>query len=507
MKQKKFAAAVLAAAMAAGTIGAVPAMADDSMVTLSLYIPTLANYSQDAVQEVQDAINEYVGEKYGWQVKLMYSEIGNFEQVINLAMTTDAVDVTCYFNSEGKLASYARNNQLLDITDYFANASDELKNTFTDAEMTASSVNGKLYGLVRKYQYGGSNYLLMNKDIVDDMGIDVSSITDYDSLDKVLYEVKEAHPELTYIMVPQSSAEMLWCYPWDYNVGGTSFAYKEDMDSTELKSLFELDSFRELCSYTSKWYKDGLIMADAISNTMEGSDLVSAGTAFCCWHNGDIDPLDQIYSNTCVTPAWGEPHAVATDIGNLQYGISANSAHPDEAFELLSALYTDAKLETLLSYGIEGEHYVINADGKAEYPEGMDSTNEPYGGFAATAVYPDFLLLPVKATATYDDATKTVNDWDASVKVSNSFGWTFNTDDYADFVTAYANLEDQYKDALIAGAVDLDDVLPQIQSQLKSIGFYDVLADMQTQFDAYLAEYGNSEAASEAETEAVTEAE
>ena len=55
--------------------------------------------------------------------------------------------------------------------------------------------------------------------------------------------------------------------------------------------------------------------------------------------------------------------------------------------------------------------------------------------------------------------------------------------------------------------MDLDDVLPQIQSQLKSIGFYDVMADMQTQFDAYLAENGSSEAASEAETEAVTEAE
>ncbi|MGI6106321.1 MAG: ABC transporter substrate-binding protein [Lachnospiraceae bacterium] len=503
MKLKKLAAAALTAALAAGTIGTIPAMAeDDEMVTLSLYIPTLANYSQDAVEEVQDAINEYTSETYGWKVKLMYSEIGNFEQVINLAMTTDAVDVTCYFNSEGKLASYARNNQLLDITDYFNNASDELKNTFTEAEMTASSVNGRIYGLVRKYQYGGANYVIMNKDIVDEMGIDVSSVVDYDSLETVLYEVQEAHPELTYIMVPQTSSEMMWCYPWDYNVGGTAFAYKESMDSTELKSLFELDAFRELCSYTSKWYKDGLIMADAISNTMEGSDLVSAGTAFCCWHNGDIDPLDQIYSNTYVTPEWGEPHAVSTDIGNLQYGISANSAHPDESFELLSALYTDSKLETLLSYGIEGEHYVLNDEGEAEYPEGMDSTNEPYGGFAATAVYPNFLIIPVKATATYDDAEQTVNDWDASVVVSNSFGWTFDTDPYADFITAYVNLEDQYKDALIAGAVDLDDVLPQIQSQLDSIGFYDVLADMQEEFDAYLAGETSEEVTSEAETTA-----
>ena len=38
----------------------------------------------------------------------------------------------------------------------------------------------------------------------------------------------------------------------------------------------------------------------------------------------------------------------------------------------------------LLSYGIEGKHYVINEDGCADYPEGMTAENEPYGGFAGS---------------------------------------------------------------------------------------------------------------------------
>ncbi len=462
------------------------AEAGGDMVTLSLYIPTLANYSEDAIADVQAAINEHLAENYGIQTKLVYIEIGNFEKNINLAMTTDELDVTCYFTGNGQLPNYVNNGQLLDITDYFNNASDELKNTFTQTEIDASSMNGRMYGLVRKYQYGGGEVVVMNKDIVEEMGIDPASITDMDSLGEVLYKVHEAHPEI-HAMVPQSSADMTWCKPWVEGIGLSSFAFTDNIDSTEICSVFESDSYREFSSYTNKWYKDGLIMSDAISNTIEGSDMVTSGAAFCCLHNADIDPLDRIYPNTVTTGWLIEPKAIPTDVGNLQYGISVNSAHPDEAFTLLSALYTDEKLHTMLSYGLEGEHYVLNEDGRADYPEGMTAENEPYGGFSATATYPNYLLNPVKASAVVDDYKTTVEEWDEQVKVSESFGYIFDSSEYGDFITAYKNIEEKYLKAILTGSVALDDVLPTIKSELEGIGYYEVIAKMQTELDAFLA--------------------
>ena len=38
------------------------------------------------------------------------------------------------------------------------------------------------------------------------------------------------------------------------------------------------------------------------------------------------------------------------------------------------------------------------------------------------------------------------------------------------------------------GSVALDDVLPTIQSELEAIGFYDMLAKVQEELDAYLAQ-------------------
>lgn len=367
---------------------ATPTQAGD-MVTVSLYIPTLANYSEDAIVQVQDAMNVLLAENYGIQVKLNYTEMGNFEQVLNLAMTTDELDVTCYIAEKGGLAKYVNNGQLLDITEYFANASEEFKSTFTDVEIAALTKNGGLWGVPRKYQYGGQEVVVMNAAIVDEMGIDPASITNMEALDEVLYQVKEKYPDI-HGLVPQSGSDMTWFTSWMGGIGLADFLCVEEFRGTELSSVFELDSFAEFCGYTNKWYNDGLIMADALSNTTEGTSLVSAGTAFACFHNADIDPLEMFYPGTVSSGVFAGPGAPPTSISNIAYGIGANSAHPEESFILLEALYTDAELATLLGFGIEGEHWEYDENGKAVYPEGITAENEPYGGFTASATYPNY---------------------------------------------------------------------------------------------------------------------
>ena len=484
--KKRIVAATLIAAMMMGTMATTAVQAEE-MVTVSLYIPTLANYSEDAIAQVQDAMKVLLSEKYGIQVDLQYTEIGNFEQVINLAMTTDELDVTCFFTENGGLGKYVNNGQLLDITEMFANATEEFKATFAEEEIIALTRNGGLWGVPRKYQYGGKGVVVMNAAMVEEMGIDPASIDSMDALGEVLYQVKEKYPDI-YPLVPQSGSEMTWKAEWQASVGLTQFLYAEDFDATEAESLFELDSFAEFCGYTNKWYNDGLIMADALSNTMEGTSLVSAGSAFAVLHNADIDPLEMFYPGTVSSATIYEPGADPGNIGNLAYGISTNSAHPEESFTLLQAIYTDAELATLLGFGIEGEHWAYDENGKAVYPEGITAENEPYGGFTASATYPNYLLFPVRATATTDDYVTTIAEWQASLNLSEFMGYVFDTTEYTDFVTAYANLEEKYKDPLMTGSIALEDVLPSIQEELEAIGFYEIRDKAQAEIDAFLAQ-------------------
>ena len=68
------------------------------------------------------------------------------------------------------------------------------------------------------------------------------------------------------------------------------------------------------------------------------------------------------------------------------------------------------------------------------------------------------------------------------------FGFYFDTSEYGDFVTAYKNLEEKYYEPLHTGSVALDDVLPDIKSELEAIGFYEVAEKMQAELDAWLAQ-------------------
>lgn len=482
--KKRALAALLCATMVIPTFSM--AVAAEEIPTVSLHVPGLSTYSEEAIAEVEQAMSAITAEKYGFNVDLTIIEIGNYEKAVNLAMTTDEVDVACYFQSAGKLASYAANGQLLDITEQFANSSEEFQNTFTEAEIASASAMGQLLGVPRKYQFGGTLYAVFNAEMMEGLGIDAKTIDSYEKLEEVLYKAQEAYPDV-FTLVPQSMAEMAWWHPWDSRIGSTSFLYAEDINSTELKSLFELDAFAKQCEMKYKWYQDGIIMPDVISNTIEGTDLVTAGTGFCVLHNGDIDPLETVYQNTVSSTAFYEPMAIATDIGNLQYGISANSAHPEEAFKLLEAIYTDTELATTLCYGVEGTHWVLNEEGKATLPEGVEPSAAAYSGIVATAGFPNYTICPLKDTAVVDDYKASVDEWNNSVKVTSTYGFYFDTTEYTDFMTAYQNIEDKYADPLLAGVIKLEDVLPSIQSELESIGFYEVLAEAQTQLDEFMA--------------------
>ena len=60
---------------------------------------------------------------------------------------------------------------------------------------------------------------------------------------------------------------------------------------------------------------------------------------------------------------------------SLSYAIAAGTKHPDEAFKVFEELYTNPEICTLLKYGIEGQDYQLNKDGKVEFLDGQDVTN------------------------------------------------------------------------------------------------------------------------------------
>lgn len=453
------------------------------MPVVSFVMPSFYDFSD--APAVEEKLNEILGEKYGIQTELTYVSIGAWVQQTNLLLTGDECDVTALFITP--LSTYVNNGQLMPLNEYFENASDEMKNTFSESQMASTTIDGSIYALSNFKDFAGAIDYAMSEEIVKELGIDVDSIKTLDDIEEVLATVKEAHPEM-YAIVPQHDAQMLsgrWTWD-DLGVGfASAFTGLSDFgSSTTVECLYEMEDFKEFTEYTHRWYEEGYVMADAMSNTEAGDSLILGGKAFSTFVNGSVNMLPEGIVAARVVEPWSASSAYT----GVAYGINANSKNPDASWKLLEAFYTDEEVATLLLDGIEGSHYVDNGDGTISHPEGIDSTNTTYGGSDQAWLYPNATLtkpIDTLGDADYFDALMEFNN---SAVESKAVGFMFDTAACTDAYSACLNIHQKYFNALLCGAVNPDEVIPQAIKELKAAGLDEVMAEEQAQLDAFLAE-------------------
>jgi len=447
------------------------------MVTLNFTLFSIYDFSDAAA--VQEKLNEILAEKYQIQVKLTFINSGSWTQQTNLMLTSDEVDVLTLFKTP--LSTYVSNGQLLPLDDYYENASDAFKSVWSEDEINGTRVNGSLYSITNLRNFANTYDVMMSKEIAEEMKIDPAGINSLEALDELLYKVKEAYPDL-YAMVPQTGAKMSGGWTWD-GLGDQSYiGVLADCGQTDkVENLLATDDFKDYCAYTHKWYQDGLIMADALSNTETGYQLVKNGKAFCYLsNNSNVVPAGITMAN--VIPAWTESNSYAS----ISYGINAATKHPDESWKLMEAIYTDAEVATLLIDGIEGIHYVLNEDGTISYTEGYDVSTIPYGGADQYWSFPNAALsLPLQANGA--DFFEELTAFNQNSSISIASGFSFDSTSVTDEYSACINVMDKYYNALMCGTIDPETSIPMAISELEDAGISKIIEAKQEQLNAFLA--------------------
>lgn len=449
------------------------------MPVVTYAVPAILTFEDADVEEVQSKMNELLAERYGIQTKLMFISAGAWNQQISLMMTSDEVDVLTLYPTP--LTTYVSNGQVVALDDYLANSSDAMKNLWTEDELKGARVNGVLYGIPNVSCKANKVSIVMSEEIVKKEQIDVSSIRTLDDFEKVLYEIKEKYPDI-YPVAPQAGSTLTNHWTWDGLGDDKYIGVLEDQGQSEtVKNLFETDDFIDFSTRMHKWYEDGLIMSDVLSNTEYGEQMILAGKAFSTFYDDAIKPPTEGTVHAEVVSTW----TLANAYSGITYGININSADKDAAWKLIEAMYTDREISTLLINGIEGKHYIVNEDGTISYPDGKDYTTMTYGGSDQSWLAPNVLLTyPLeKYGADYfdkmSDATKN------SLK-SKGLGFSFDSTAVSDEYSACLNIMDKYYKPLLAGVMDPAETIDDVVKELKSAGMDDILAEKQKQLDAFL---------------------
>lgn len=475
---KKMTALLGAAVMTASLAGGTTVWADDKVPSVNVTIPTV--YDLPDAELVEEEVNKIAEEKYGVHMDLEFIPIGNWIQQSNLLFTGDEADVIAIFLTP--LRTYVKNGQLIDLTDYYANASDEFKAVWDEEAMKGTTVDGKIYAVPNLRNFGNIMGLNIDADIASEFGIEDGQKLTFEDIDKFLREAHEKYPE-RYALTPQNGDAIIGEWSWDGLGEGKYIGVLPDCgQTTEVQNLFETDDFVDFCNWTHSWYQDGLIMQDVLSNTQPFQTMIGNDQAIACFDNYSVNKLPGMI-RTIVIDAWAQSNSYQA----LCYAINQNSSDKDSAWKVMEILYTDPEIETLITDGIEDVHYVKNEDGTISFKDGKSAAECGYGmaeGFWITPYSGITYPLDVNGVTFFDDLIKFNNE----TLNTKAFGFSFDITDVVDQYTACCNVMDKYYKALMSGAVDVESTIEQANAEFEAAGLADVLKAKQEQLDAFLAQ-------------------
>lgn len=461
----------------AGETEAARKQPDGEVTTVNLTMPTA--YDASDTQLVQDALNEVLGPKYGLNIELTIVNFGSWADQTNLLLTGNEVDVIAYSGSP--LTTFVSNGQALNLTEYYNNASEEFKQVWSEEAMKGTMINGSIYAVPNFRNFGNRFGLTIDAEIAAEFGIEDGQKMTLDDVDAFLEEVSQSYTD-RYAIVPQGSKMLVNGWTWD-GLGDGSFigVLPDKGQDTTVQNVFETDDFLELVSHSRKWYEEGWMMQDALSNTEDSTVMIQSKKAVCALAN---------YANNsaagCIRTVIVDEWSVANSYSELCYGINALSSKPEAAWKLIEILHTDEEVCKLLNNGIEGKHYVLNEDGTASFPDDKAANDTGWGMTDLYWMTPYSALaypMDVNGSTFYEDLQK----FNEETLKSKAHGFYFDTSEVVDPYAACINVMSKYYEAILVGALDTEETIAKANAELEAAGLQEVISAKQKQLDEFLA--------------------
>ncbi len=360
--------------------------------------------------------------------------------------------------------------------------------------LQASKVEGSIYGIVTNKEFASSKGLVVRKDLVDSLNIDLSQVRQLSDFGPIFERVKQRQPDIAPLQARADRSPLTFMMQYgmfDMLGEGPGVLYREG-PSTQVVNMAETPEFRQTVKTLYEWNRAGYLNADATTTKDNEYDAVKAGKAFA--YAESLKPGFEIQASRdtgypMVSVELMKPYTTTADTTSAMFAITKNAKHPEKAMMLLNLLYTDPYLLNLLDWGVEGVHYVMKGDNVIDYPDGIDAKTVGYN-----------LNQPWmfgNQLNSYLWANENPNLWDQyrafndQADKSKALGFVFNPEKVKTEIAASILVEKQFMPALNTGAQDPDKIIPMYLEKLKAAGADKVIAEKQRQLNAWLAEQAN----------------
>lgn len=480
MKGKKLLALGMAALMAAGTctmVGAEPVKADD---VVKIRIHTLIPEQTDG-DAVMEALNEYTREKIGVEVEYVFHGGSYGDKIQTIIASGEEYDACFTSNWINPYNTDVVKGAFLDITEMLDEVP-ALKEVIPDYIWQAATVNGGIYAVPNQQIVARQIGALMPKDFVEGTGTDISTIKTLTDMGEYAQKAFDEYgAKVGGVNRTQAADYCGYEYISDYMAAG---AIKMDDAEAKVVNFYATDEWKAMLNELVDLNEKGLLDGECgyMDEYGESQRVAKKTSAF---YSGTYKPGVEAEESAragydCVmATAATDPYISTGSVVATMYGISATSKHPLETLKYFELVNTDPYVMNLISYGIEGKHYNKTGDTSIEL---IPNSGYSHGqSWAVGNVFNSYSLEGQPEDVW--EQTKALND---SAKTSPILGFSFDPEPVKMEITNVSKVVKEYE-SLVGGELPVEETNAEFLEKLEVAGVDAVLAEMQTQIDAFLA--------------------
>jgi putative aldouronate transport system substrate-binding protein len=485
-----------------GTTTAAPTTTKPVEVQKVVYYLIDFNKIPDNYQDVNDAINKYIAEKFpnlGVALEMQLFAPADYQNKINLAMQSgQQMDI---FTPLG-IQMFIANNQLLPINDlldqYGQDVTVKLRQELGENSFAPFTKEGKIYAVPINKSMVITPTLIYDEDMLNATGFKADDIKSVRDLTPVFAKIKELYPEVypfSALNMQDSMIQLIMKnelnmdYLNDNALSATAWMGVVFGNDQKVVNPFETAAFKDYIGLIRDWYDKGYLPSDMATSTSTSTELFAAGRLFCTWGGYGGRPSGKMMSQMSgrnMNAKWISPFYMTTADAGLATAISSTTKVPEAAMKFINLVYTDEFIINTMLLGIENRDYVKVDAHHWKFPEGLDQNTVPYTNFITTGVLGSESIQYIQETMDYEEVLFKIEQ-NKNANRSPYFGFVFDPTSVQNEMTALQNVYAQYIPGLVCGSLDPDTTLPEFVNALKAAGIDNVIAAKQTQLDAWVA--------------------
>ena len=431
---------------------------------------TIGNEPKD-YQLVSEEINKYTLEKLNVNLEIKYASWGEYSSKLSkIVQSGEPFDIAFTSAIEG-YQDLLNKGYFMDLTEVLPTTTPDLYNFIPEDLWAGVTVDGKILGIPTYKDSAQAQYWVWDKAIVEELGIDYENIQTLEQLEPALQKIKEARPNEYPLVINGNegiNGFMSAINQYDEVLVKPAIGISYTDESATVVGLWEQERVLENLRIIRSWFEKGYINPDAATllELPKHRILSSAQSFEGGWKDTEVGHK-----------YFGPAYSTRTIQGSF-LSISAGSKNPDAALKVIELVNTDEYFRNLIAFGIEGTHY--EKTGENTIKKISDGYEVP--AYSQGTFFNMYVQDPNPA-----DQWEKLKELQEEAFSSPVLGFTFNSSNVQNQVSACANIENKYASSLITGAANPDEVLPKLIEELNAAGYQDIIEEAQRQVDEFLA--------------------